>query len=73
MKIIKLLLKNLVTASFTLLKGFVVKLIEVVGNSFLELAKRVINIISAPCYDGGGNLTNGPFYRRFLLLISNYR
>ena len=72
MKILKFLLKNLVTASLALLEGFVVKLIKVVRNGFLEFAKRVINVIPAPCYDGGSNLTDSSFYRGFLLFIGNY-
>ena len=73
MEILEFLLEHLITAAFTLLEGFVIKLIKVLCNSLLELSKRVINIIPASCDYGGGNLTNSSFYRGFLFLISNFR
>ena len=64
-------LKHLITAAVTLLESLMVELIELVSNALFEFCEGVIQVVPAPGDDGGGDLSDRAFYRRFQFLIGN--
>ena len=64
-------LKYLITAAFAFLESLMVELIELVSNALFEFCEGVIQVVPAPGDDGGGDLSDRAFYRRFLFLIGN--
>ena len=61
--------KNLPTASFALLEGFVIEIIQRGSNVRFQIADGGVHIIAQTRDDGGGDLSDCALYRRLVLWL----